>query len=88
MSVPVMSTYLMIVLLTYASCFAGIGRRFALTEVVCFLARLLRTWRVEPILREGESPDEWRRRVMVPHVFMTMGVDNIPVRLMAREKGV
>ncbi|KAI0739307.1 cytochrome P450 [Irpex lacteus] len=67
---------------------ACIGRRFALTEVVCFLARLLRTWRVEPILREGESPDEWRRRVMVPHVFMTMGVDNIPVRLMAREKGV
>lgn len=50
------------------------------------MARLLRKWRIEPMLKVGESPSEWRRRVMVPHMFITMGVADVPVRLLARKE--
>lgn len=62
------------------------GRRFALTEACCFLAHLLRDWRVEIIARPGESKAEWRQRVMRAHTTMTMGVGDVPVRLIRRER--
>ncbi|KAI0739305.1 cytochrome P450, partial [Irpex lacteus] len=63
---------------------ACIGRRFALTEAVLFLSRLLLNWRLEPILNEGETPAEWRKRVMVAKVKMSLGLDDVPVRLIPR----
>lgn len=64
---------------------SGIGRRFALTEAVYFLSRLLLGWRLEPVLRPGETPAEWRRRVMVADVMMSLGVGNVPIKLIARK---
>ena len=62
----------------------GIGRRFALTEAVCFLSRLLLNWRIEPILRSGETSEQWRQRVLVAKVKMTLGLGDVPVRLVPR----
>lgn len=62
----------------------GIGRRFALTEAVGFISHLLLKWRIEPIFKDGETPAQWRKRVMVADMAMTLGVSNIPVRLVAR----
>jgi hypothetical protein len=42
-------------------------------------------WRIEPILDEGETPQGWRRRVMVADVMMSLGVGKVPVRLVARK---
>ncbi|KAH9912149.1 cytochrome P450 [Epithele typhae] len=39
-----------------------IGRRFAITAGVCFLANLLRDWRVELLAPHGESRAEWEAR--------------------------
>lgn len=65
-------------------CFVGTGRRFALTEACCFLAHLLRDWRVEIVARPGETKVQWRTRVMRAHTTMTMGVGDVPVRLVRR----
>ncbi|KAF8216595.1 cytochrome P450 [Mycena galopus ATCC 62051] len=63
---------------------ACIGRKFAMTEACCFLAHLLRDWKLEIILKKGESPDQWRLRVLDAKVNMTFGVGDVPVRLVRR----
>ncbi|KZT61373.1 cytochrome P450 [Calocera cornea HHB12733] len=65
---------------------ACIGRRFAMYEMTCFLALLLRDWKVEPILRPGESTDGWRKRVLDDTVTLTitMGPDRVPLRILRR----
>ncbi|KDQ08657.1 hypothetical protein BOTBODRAFT_118419 [Botryobasidium botryosum FD-172 SS1] len=63
-----------------------IGRKFALVEGVCFLVMLLRDWKVDIVLKEGESPEEWRARTLVGKVTIGFGVGNIPVRLTRRRK--
>ncbi|KAJ7719189.1 cytochrome P450 [Mycena maculata] len=64
---------------------ACIGRRFATVEATCFLALLLRDWKVQPILRNGESKEAWGARVMDAHIVLTLGVKDIPVRLVRRK---
>ncbi|KAG5634767.1 hypothetical protein H0H81_000848 [Sphagnurus paluster] len=65
---------------------ACIGRKFATTEAVVFLTMLLRDWRVEPMCCDGESKDEWAKRVFAhPVVTMTLTVRDAPVRLVRRE---
>ncbi|KAF7356522.1 Cytochrome P450 [Mycena venus] len=61
-----------------------IGRKFATTEACCFLAHLLRDWKLEIVLKEGESRTQWRSRVLDAKVNMTFGVGNVPVRLVRR----
>ncbi|KAF9243481.1 cytochrome P450 [Melanogaster broomeanus] len=66
-----------------------IGRKFATTEAVCFLASLLRDWRVEPLLAmkpdgKVETQDEWRERVMQATMSLTMGIKDVPLRLVRR----
>jgi hypothetical protein len=56
-----------------------------MTEACCFLAHLLRDWKLEIILREGESRSQWRSRVLDAKVNMTFGVGDVPVRLVRRE---
>ncbi|KAG6829041.1 hypothetical protein H0H87_012774, partial [Tephrocybe sp. NHM501043] len=39
-----------------------IGRKFATTEAVAFFTMLLRDWKVEPLLEDGETKETWRGR--------------------------
>ena len=63
-----------------------IGRKFATTEAVCFLTMLLRDWKVEPSLREGETKDAWRERVLQGKVVITLGVMDVPMRFTRRKR--
>ena len=62
----------------------GIGRKFAITEAICFLARLLRRWRVDMLTRPGETRAEWEKRVVRGVVVMNLGIGDVPVRLVRR----
>ncbi|KIK06373.1 hypothetical protein K443DRAFT_674356 [Laccaria amethystina LaAM-08-1] len=66
---------------------ACIGRKFATTEAVCFLTLLLRDWRIEPILSEGETKEAWMGRVLDAKIVITLGVADVPVRLVRRGAG-
>jgi hypothetical protein len=48
---------------------------------------LLRDWKIHPILREGETKEEWRNRVLDAQTAMTLGVKDVPVKLTKRTKG-
>lgn len=80
---------------TYASTFEGftgfalgpracLGAKFARVEAVCFLTLLLRDWRVEPVLRVGETKEQWRARVLKPSFGQALLLGEIPVRLFRR----
>ncbi|TFY70798.1 hypothetical protein EVG20_g2210 [Dentipellis fragilis] len=62
-----------------------IGRKFAAIEAVCFLTLLLRDWNVEPVLKKGETGEQWRQRVMPAEINMTLGVAQVPVKLTRRK---
>ena len=63
-----------------------IGRKFAVTEAVAFLAMLLRDWRVEPLMKMGESKDEWRKRAFEVRLTLTLGIEAVPVKLIRRHQ--
>ncbi|KDQ59781.1 hypothetical protein JAAARDRAFT_632566 [Jaapia argillacea MUCL 33604] len=63
---------------------ACLGRRFALTEAVCFLTLLLQQWKIEIVLNDGETRPQWRERVMKGSAVMSLGVGKVPVRLVRR----
>ncbi|KAF9544260.1 cytochrome P450 [Agrocybe pediades] len=63
---------------------ACLGRKFATTEAVCYLAMLLRDYTVRPILRPGESKEQWKERVLDAKVVMTLGVQDVPLRFTRR----
>ncbi|KAJ7754428.1 cytochrome P450 [Mycena metata] len=65
---------------------ACIGRRFATVEATCLLALLLRDWKVLPILRDGETKEEWGARIMDGRIVITLGVSNIPIQLVRRTR--
>ena len=48
------------------------------------LAKLVRGWRVEALVRAGESRAQWAERVMQGKALMTFGVRDVPVRLVRR----
>ncbi|KAJ7634855.1 cytochrome P450 [Roridomyces roridus] len=62
---------------------ACIGRRFATVEATCFLAHLLRDWRAEPLLSEGETKQDWAAH-MDAKISVTLGLKDIPLRLARR----
>lgn len=43
---------------------ACIGQKFAMAEAMCFLIMLLRDWKLDVVLRDGETRDEYEDRVM------------------------
>ena len=47
-----------------------------MVESLAFLAMLLREWKVDIVLKEGETREGWERRVMdsAGHVGMTFGI--------------
>ncbi|TFK45542.1 cytochrome P450 [Heliocybe sulcata] len=64
-----------------------LGRKFTMTEGVCFLSLLLRDWKVEPILRGGETAGLWRERVLQMGMRgMLFGVRDVPIKLIKRER--
>ncbi|KAJ6466608.1 cytochrome P450 [Mycena vitilis] len=62
---------------------ACVGRRFAQTEAVCFLAHFLRDWKVETLLREGETKEAGFERIMAgASMFGTaFGLGEVPVKI-------
>lgn len=65
---------------------ACIGRKFATTEAVCFLALFLRDWRVDIVLEHGETREQWRERVLKAEMIMTLSVGDVPIKLTRRRK--
>ena len=59
---------------------ACIGRRFALTEGICFLAHLLRDYEVKPLLEKGETLQSWKERVLTKTVSrLSLQIVNTPL---------
>ena len=85
----VLSSYLLRRLVTKSLDFTGpracIGRKFATTEAVCYLAMLLRDFTVRPIMKLGETKLQWKERVLDAKVVMTLGVQDVPVRFTRRK---
>ncbi|KDQ08633.1 hypothetical protein BOTBODRAFT_179703 [Botryobasidium botryosum FD-172 SS1] len=64
---------------------ACIGRKFALTELTCFMVMLLRDWRVEVDLAEGETRKQWQKRVMTDKITVLHHLPPISVRFTRRK---
>ncbi|TFK28630.1 cytochrome P450 [Coprinopsis marcescibilis] len=65
---------------------ACIGRQFATTEAVALLTMFLRDWKVEPLLSSGETLEGWKERVFDANLRLTLGMKDLPLRLVRREK--
>ncbi|KAF8335234.1 cytochrome P450 [Amanita rubescens] len=63
---------------------ACIGRKFATVEGVSFLSVLLRDWRVEPMVSDGETIQSWTDRVFQGHAGISLGISDVPVKLSRR----
>jgi len=63
---------------------ACIGRKFSTVESVCFLTLLLRKFKVEPLLRVGETKEQWGDRVLDVKMTLTLGVGDVPVKFVRR----
>ena len=55
---------------------ACIGRKFGIVESLTFLAMFVREWKVDIVLKEGETREDWRQRVVenAGHVGITFGI--------------
>lgn len=64
---------------------ACLGRKFALTEAICLITLILRDWKIEPVLEEGETFTSWRARVLQSRVVgLTFGVKSVPLKFTRR----
>lgn len=61
-----------------------LGHKFAKIEAVAFLTYLLRTWRIEPVTREGETVKQWQARVLEPRIGLTLMLSDVTVRFVRR----
>lgn len=61
-----------------------VGSKFARVEAVAFLTLLLRDWRIDLVLRSGETPAAWRERVLQPGFGQAMMLGEVPVKLVRR----
>lgn len=55
-----------------------------MTEATCFIARLVRDWRVEVLPVNGESRAAWEARCMRGQMLTNFGVAEVSVRLVRR----
>ena len=66
---------------------ACVGRRFAIVESVTFLALLLREWKMDIVLKDGETRKGWEQRVIdnLGQVGTTFGITaNVDLKLSKR----
>ncbi|CAK5278914.1 unnamed protein product [Mycena citricolor] len=65
-----------------------VGRRFAQTEAVVFLAHLLHDWRIETVINPGESHEGAMERILAgASMFGTaFALGEVPVRLVSRDQ--
>jgi len=65
---------------------ACIGRKFAVTEALAFLAMLLREWKFDVCLKDGESREEYEESVMTQAgmIGLAFGVHSIDLKVIAR----
>ncbi|THH08156.1 hypothetical protein EW145_g2891 [Phellinidium pouzarii] len=61
-----------------------IGHKFAKVEGVAFLTLLLRDWRIEAVMNDGESRGDWRRRVLTPNFGQALLIGEVPLKLVRR----
>lgn len=63
-----------------------VGRRFAQTEAVCFLAHFLRDWQVETVVFDGETKEACFERIMsgASMYGTAFGLGEVPVKIRAR----
>ena len=47
---------------------------------------LLRDWRVEPLMKTGESKDEWRKRAFEVKLALAFGIEAVAVKLVRRHQ--
>lgn len=65
---------------------ACLGRKFATVEAVCFLALMLRDWKVEPLLSDGETQSEWKKRFLDVQLGATLTVQSVPLKVTRRTR--
>ncbi|EIM82573.1 cytochrome P450 [Stereum hirsutum FP-91666 SS1] len=67
---------------------ACIGRKFAQTEVLSFLASLLLDWKVEPLLGPGETRGQYTERVMKQASLAgtAFSLKEVPLRFVRRSR--
>ena len=65
---------------------ACIGRKFAQTEALCFLSLLLREWKLDIVLGQGETRQMYESRVMGNGgIFgMAFGIGPVPMIKLVR----
>jgi cytochrome P450 len=64
---------------------ACIGKKFALVEAVAFLANILRDYSVEPLLKEGQSVEEWGEKVLkTTEIRITLTIAEAPLTFRRR----
>ncbi|KAJ7451770.1 cytochrome P450 [Mycena galericulata] len=63
-----------------------VGRRFAQTEAVCFLANFLKDWEVETVVLDGETKESCLKRIMsgASMYGTAFGLGEVPVKLKPR----
>ncbi len=63
-----------------------LGHKFAKIEAVAFLTHLLREWRVEPALDDGEDVAQWKVRMFEPSFGLTLALKDVPLRFVRRRQ--
>lgn len=61
-----------------------IGKRFAEVEMLAFLCRLIKGFRIEAVRLNGEADGAMEKRYMAVHEALTLGSDHWDVRLVSR----
>ncbi len=49
------------------------------------LTLLMRDWRIEPLLAEGETLEQWKTKVLDVKLLIILGIKNVPVKLVRRK---
>ncbi|KAF8675334.1 hypothetical protein AX14_005122 [Amanita brunnescens Koide BX004] len=61
-----------------------IGRKFSTVEAVSFLSTLLRDWKVDPLLSNGETIQSWTDRVFKGTTSLLLGICDVPLKFSRR----
>jgi cytochrome P450 len=61
-----------------------VGNRFAQVEAVCFLSMFLKDWKLDVILLDGETREQWRDRVMIGKMMLVLEIGSLPIKMTRR----